>query len=150
MVQLLLKQRRIQVAAGAPFAVGDVFQAGGNQHQRGFPVGERADDAGTLSDLPVEPLDRIVRADAPPMLARYLAVRQRLGEALANHLGGLFQPHRLELGGHRLGLGRRGFARFHRVDRLEYGRDPGTLGFGDLGQRVAVEVHRAARLSVRS
>ena len=30
---------------GAPFAVDDVFQAGSNQHQREFPVGERADDA---------------------------------------------------------------------------------------------------------
>ena len=122
-----------------PFAVDDVFQAGGNQHQRGFPVGERADDAGTPPDLPVEPLDGVVRADAPPMLAGYLAVRQRLGEALAHDLGGLFQLHRLELGGHRLGLGRRGLARFHGVDGLEHGRDPGALGFGNLGQRVAVE-----------
>ena len=33
-VRLLLEQRRVQVAAGAPFAVGDVFQAGGHQHER--------------------------------------------------------------------------------------------------------------------
>ena len=73
--------------------------------------GESADDAGTRLIslfLPVEPLDGVVRADAPPMLAGHLAVRQRLGEALAHDLCGLFQPHRLELGCHRLGLGRRG------------------------------------------
>ena len=49
--RLLLEQRRVQVAAGAPFAVCDVLQAGGHQHQRGFPVGERADDAGAPPDL---------------------------------------------------------------------------------------------------
>lgn|GEM_PF-3656778 len=59
-----------------------------------------------------EPLDRVVRADAPPMLARHLAVRQRLGIPAAHHLGG------------------RGLARLHRVDGLEHGRDLRTLGFG--------------------
>ena len=43
-----------------------VFQPGGHQHQRGFPVGERADDAGSAADLPVQPLDgaRDVLGDA--------------------------------------------------------------------------------------
>lgn len=72
------------------------------------------------------------------MLAGHLAVRRRLGEAFAHDLGGLLQLHRLELGGHRLGLGRRGLARLHRVYGLEHGRDLGSLGSGDLGQRVAV------------
>ena len=68
-VQLLFEQRLVQVSAGAPFAVRDVLQAGGHQHQCGFPVGERADHAGPAPDLPVEPLDGVVRADAPPMPA---------------------------------------------------------------------------------
>lgn len=72
------------------------------------------------------------------MLAGHLAVRRRLGEAFAHDLGGLLQLHRLELGGHRLGHGRRGLARLHRVYGLEHGRDLGSLGSGDLGQRVAV------------
>ena len=42
-IWLFLKQRRVQIAAGAPFAVGDVLQLGGYYHQRGFPIGERAD-----------------------------------------------------------------------------------------------------------
>lgn len=106
--RLLLEQGRVQVAAGAPFVVRDVFQAGGRQHQRGFPIGERADHAGPAPDFPVQALDGVVRADAPPMLAGHLASRQRLGEALVHDLGGLLQLHRLELGGHRLGFGRRG------------------------------------------
>ena len=135
-VWLLLEQGRVQVSAGAPFAVGDVFQAGGHKHQRGFPVGERADDTGSASYLPVEPLDRVVRADAPPRLAGHLAVRQRLGEALAHDLCGLLQPHRLELGGHRPRLGRRGLARLHGVDGLEHGRDLRTLRFGTLARTL--------------
>ena len=39
-----------------------------------------------LLDFPVEQFNRTVRADAPPMLARHLAVRQRLDKILANHL----------------------------------------------------------------
>lgn len=69
-VRLLLEQRRVQVSAGALFAVGDALQTSCcYQHQRGFPVGERADHAGPVPYLPVEALDRIVRADAPPKLS---------------------------------------------------------------------------------
>lgn len=34
--------------------------------------------------FPVEPLDGVVRADAPPMLAWHLIVRQRLGKTVAH------------------------------------------------------------------
>ena len=68
--RLLLEQRRVQVAAGVPFAVGDALQTSCcYQHQRGFPVGERADHAGPVPYLPVEALDCVVRADAPPKLS---------------------------------------------------------------------------------
>ena len=65
----LLEQRRVQVAAGAPFAVGDALQNGCYQHEYGFPVGERADHADPASYLLAEPPDCVVRADAPPMLS---------------------------------------------------------------------------------
>ena len=68
-VRPLLEQRRVQVAVGAPFAVGDALQMGCCQHQRGFPVGERVDHAGPAPYLPVEPLDRVFRTDAPPKLS---------------------------------------------------------------------------------
>lgn len=45
-IWLLLKQRRVQIAVGALFAVGAVLQLGGYYHQRGFPIGERADCPG--------------------------------------------------------------------------------------------------------
>ena len=37
----------------------------------------------------IQALDGVVRADALPMLARHLAVRQRLGVSDAHDLGGL-------------------------------------------------------------
>ena len=85
--RLLFEKRHVQVAAGAPFAVRDVLQAGAHQHEGRLSIGECADDAGTSPDLPVEPLDGVVRADAPPMLARHLAVRRRLGVPSAHNLG---------------------------------------------------------------
>ena len=99
---------------------------GGHQHERGLAVGKGADHAGAPAYLPVQAFDRVVRPDAPPMLAGHLAVRQRLGEAVAHDLGG------------------RGLARLHRVDGLEHGRDLGALRFRSLGEDVAVEVHGAA------
>ena len=125
-VRLLFEQRCVRVSAGAPFAVGDVSQAGGHQHERGLAVGERADNAGAATHFPVEVLDRVVRADVPPMLAGHLAVRERLGEAFAHGLGG------------------RSLVRLHCMDGLEHGSNLGALGFGDLGEDIAVEMHCAA------
>ena len=45
-VRQFLEQRRVQVAAEPPFAVGDVLQTGRYQHRGGLSVGERAHDAG--------------------------------------------------------------------------------------------------------
>lgn len=121
-----------------------MFQAGSRQHERGLAVGKGADHAGPAPYLPVEPLDRVVRADAPPMLARHLAVRQRLGAPVAHDLGGLLEPHRFQVAGHRFRLGGRGLALLHRVDGLEHGRDARPPRFGDLGKDVAVETNGAA------
>ena len=81
------------------------------------------------------------------MLARHLAVRQRLGIPAAHHLGGLLEPHQFQVVGHGLGLGGGRLARLHRVDRLEHGRRLRPLRFGDLGEDVAVEAHGAALVS---
>ena len=79
------------------------------------------------------------------MLARHLAVRQRLGAPVAHDFGGLLDElHRFQVAGHRLRLGGRGLARLHRVDGLEHGRDARPLRFGDLGEDVAVEMNGAA------
>lgn len=78
------------------------------------------------------------------MLARHLAVRQRLGAPVAHDFGGLLEPHRFQAAGHGLGLGGGRLALLHRVDGLEHGRDARPLRFGDLGKDVAVEMNGAA------
>ena len=65
----------------APLVFDYVFQPGGHRHQGGFPVGERADDAGSAADLPVQPLDGVVRPDLGPMLHGEVGVGERLGAA---------------------------------------------------------------------
>ena len=121
-----------------------MFQAGSRQHERGLAVGKGADHAGPAPYLPVQALDRVARADAPPMLARHLAVREGLGVAVTHDLGGLLEPHRFQVVGHGLGLGGGRLARLHRVDCLEHGRRLRPLRFRNLGEDVAVEVHGAA------
>lgn len=100
---------------GVSFDDGDVLQAGGHEHQGGLAVGKGADHAGAPAYFPVQAFDRVVRPNAPPMLARHLAVRQRLGMPVAHRLGGLLEPHRFQVVGHGLGLGGGRFARLHRV-----------------------------------
>ena len=51
-VWLFLEKRRVQVAPGIPFVVGDVLQAGCHQHQSRLPVGGSSCDAGLPSDFP--------------------------------------------------------------------------------------------------
>ena len=78
------------------------------------------------------------------MLARHLAVRQRLGAPVAHDFGGLLELHRFRIGRHGLGLDGRGLALLHRVDGLEHGRDARPPRFGDLSKDVAVEMNGAA------
>ena len=78
------------------------------------------------------------------MLARHLAVRQRLGVPVAHDLCGLLELHGFQIGRHGLGLGGGRLARLHRVDCLEHGRRLRPLRFRNLGEDVAVEVHGAA------
>ena len=75
-VLLLFEQRYVQVSSAAPLVFDYVFQPGGHQHQRGSPVGKRADDAGPATDLPVQLLDGVVRPDSGPMLHGEVGVRE--------------------------------------------------------------------------
>ena len=54
-----------KVAAGRPFVRGDVPDARAYKHQRAVPIWEAADHARAPPDLPVQPFDHVVRADAP-------------------------------------------------------------------------------------
>lgn len=67
--------------------------AGAYEHQRAVPVGEAAHHARAPADLPVQPLDHVVGADAAAMLARVVVeqVGRRLADALPEASGGLLE-----------------------------------------------------------
>ena len=56
-VWLLVQQRHVQVAAGAPLAPRDVLQPRRREHEGGPAVGEGPDHPRSPADLAVEPLD---------------------------------------------------------------------------------------------
>ena len=116
---------------------------GGHQHQRGFPVGERADDASSAADPPVQPLDGVVRPDPGPMLHGEVGVGGRLGAALAHDLGCRERLHRLERVGHLGRLCLRRLARFLRMDGLEHLGDPRPLPPRRFAEHVAAEADGA-------
>ena len=68
-VRLPLQQSDVQIAAVSPLALRDVCEPRGHEHEGAPAVREGAYDAGTPSDLAVEPLDGVVGAYAPPVLA---------------------------------------------------------------------------------
>lgn len=71
-VRLPFQQRHVQIAAGAPLALGHVLEPRGHEHEGAFPVGERPDRAGASAYLAVQALDGVVGPDPLPVLARDL------------------------------------------------------------------------------
>ena len=51
----VVESGHVQAASGGPVVVGDVSDPGGDEHQRAPTIGESAHDAGSTSDLPVQP-----------------------------------------------------------------------------------------------
>lgn len=68
-MRLPFQQGHVQVAAGAPLALSHVLQPRGHEHEGAPPVREGSDHAGSPADLAVQPLDGVVGAYAPPVLA---------------------------------------------------------------------------------
>ena len=68
-------------------------QPGADQHQGGAPVRECPHHTGAPTDLPVQPLDHVVCADARPVLAGEIAVGQRLLHAAADKFPDLTLDH---------------------------------------------------------
>ena len=66
------EQSRNQITPEASFAVGDVLQAGDHQHEIWFSVGERVDRASPAPYLPVEAIDRVVRAVRRPLVGLFV------------------------------------------------------------------------------
>ena len=147
-VQSRLQVLHVHVFLVAPLGARHMAEPGADQHQGGVAIGERPHHTGASADLTVQPLDHIVGADARPMLAGEVTVGQRLLNAVLDLLGGLLQLHGAQLGDHGLCLlAGRPFALLS-VDRLEHFCHNFDLGFGHNRENVAVEMHRAALVSI--
>ena len=143
-----LQVLHIHVFLAAPLGTRDVSQPRADQHQGGIAVRERPHHTGPAADLAVQPLDHVVGADACPVLAGEIAVGQRLLNAVLDLLGGLLQLHGAQLGDHGLRLLAGRLFALLGVDRLEHFCHNFDLGFGHNRENVAVEMHRAALVSI--
>ena len=128
----------------APLGARHMAQPRADQHQGGVAIGECPHHAGPAADLPVQPLDHIVGANAGPMLAGKIAVGQSFLNAVLDLFGSLLQLHGAQLRNHGLCLlAGRSFALLS-VNRLEHFSYNFDLGLGHNRENVAVEMHRAA------
>lgn len=123
--------------------------AGAYEHQRAVPVGEAAHHARAPADLPVQPLDHVVRADPPAVPVRELVqqVGRRLADALAQAVRGGLEPPGFHLHGDLFGLGQGGFPGFHGEYGLEGGGRPFAVCRRRLREHVAHEMHHAPLVS---
>ena len=71
-------------------------EPGGGQIERALAVRERTHTPGTAPDLAHDPLERIVGADPPPVLARKGHRGERLGNRRRDPLCQLAQLHAFE------------------------------------------------------
>ena len=119
--------------------------AGAYEHQRAVPVGEAAHHARAPADLPVQPLDHVVRADPPAVPVRELVqqVGRRLADALAQAVRGGLEPPGFHLHGDLFGLGQGGFPGFHGEYGLQGRRRPFAVAGRRLREHVAHETRHA-------
>ena len=143
-IQSRLQVLHVHVFLVAPLGACHVAQPRADQHQGGVPVRKCPHHTGAPADLPVQPLDHVVGADARSVLAGKVTIGQCLLNAVLDLLGGLLQFHGVQLGDHgfRLLAGR--FFALLRVDRLEHFCHNFDLGFRHNRENVAVEMYRAA------
>lgn len=64
-----LQVLHVHVLFVAPLGASHMAQPGTDQHESGIAVRETPNHTGTATDLPVQPLNDIVGADASPVLA---------------------------------------------------------------------------------
>ena len=81
-VQSRLQVLHVHVFLAAPLGTCHMAQPRTDQHQGGISVRECPHHAGPAADLPVQPLDHVVGADARPVFAGKIAVGQRLLNAM--------------------------------------------------------------------
>lgn len=76
-VQSCLQMLHVHVFLAAPLAARHVAKSGAGQHQGGVAVRECPHHAGAAADLPVQPLDHVVGADARPIIPKAASYRRR-------------------------------------------------------------------------
>ena len=81
-VQRRLQVLHVHIFLVAPQRARYMAKPGADQHQSRVAVRERSHHAGSAADLPVQPLDHVVGADARPVLAGKIVVGQRLLNAV--------------------------------------------------------------------
>ena len=76
-VQSRLQVLHVHVLLAAPLGTCHMAEPGADQHQGGVAVRERSHHAGSAADLPVQPLDHVVGADARPIIPKAASYRRR-------------------------------------------------------------------------
>ena len=88
-----LQVLHVHVLLVAPLGAGHMAQPGTDQHEGRVTVRETAHHPGAAVDLPGEPLNDIVGADASPVFAGKIAVGKSLLNAILHFFSGLSQLH---------------------------------------------------------
>ena len=143
-----LQVLHVHVFLAAPLGAHHMAEPGANQHQGGVAVREHPYHPRPSADLTVQPLDHVVCTDAGSVFVGKIAVDQCLLNAVLDFLGGLLQLHGAQLGDHSFRLLAGRLFALLRVDRLEHFCHNFDLGFGHNGENIAVEMHRAALVSI--
>ena len=85
-VQSRLQVLHVHVLLVAPLGARHMAQPRADQHQGGVPVRERPHHARPSADIPVQPFDHVVGADARPVLAGKSTIGQRFLDAALDPL----------------------------------------------------------------
>ena len=92
-----LQVLHVHVLLVATLGTSHMAQPGTDQHKSGIAVRETAHHTSAAADLPVQPFNHIVGADASPVLTGKIAVSQRFLNSILHLLSSLFQLHREQL-----------------------------------------------------
>lgn len=124
----------------APLGASHMSQPGTDQHQSGVTVREAYNHTSAAADLPVQPFNHIIGADASPVLSGEIAVGQRFLHSIFYLLSGLFQLHAAKFFHHRLSLFPCSFLALLSVEGLENFGDQIHLGARCDREHVTVKV----------
>ena len=115
-----LQMLHVHVLLVAPLGAGHMAQPGTDQHKCRVTVREADNYTSAAADLPVQPFNHIVGADASPVLTGKIAVSQRFLNSILHLLSSLFQLHREQLLHHGFGFLPGSLLALLGVDRLEH------------------------------